>query len=69
MPEALRIRLSREDIDAIHDASPFDPRFPMNFLYNYMGGQKYDLSLTAANNQQYQMGAWIETPPKMPVSI
>jgi hypothetical protein len=64
MPEALHVQLSDEDIDAIHGAAPFDPLFPMNFLFNFMGGQDYSLRLTAAHNQQYQMAAWIDAPPK-----
>lgn len=68
MPDALRIKLSREDIDAIQKAVPFNPLFPVNFLFNYRGDQDYNLSLTAANNQQYQMAAWIDAPPKQPVS-
>ncbi|VUC30965.1 unnamed protein product, partial [Clonostachys rosea] len=68
MPDALGVVLSASDVDAIHEASPFDPGFPMKFLYNYKGGQQYNLQLTAANNQHYQMGAWIDTPPKPLVS-
>ncbi|KPM46423.1 Norsolorinic acid reductase A [Neonectria ditissima] len=69
MPEAVRVCLSKDDVDAIHQVSRFDPGFPMNFLFNYKGGQEYNLGLTAANNQQYQMGAWIHAPPKQPVSL
>lgn len=64
MPEALRISLSREDIDEIHEASTFDPLFPMSFLYNFRGDQPYDLTMTPSKNQQYQMAAWIDAPPK-----
>jgi hypothetical protein len=68
MPDALGIKLSKEDIEAIQGAVPFDPLFPMNFLFNFRGDQKYNLGLTAAHNQQYQMAAWIDAPPKNPVS-
>ncbi|KAH9236341.1 hypothetical protein K456DRAFT_1723083 [Colletotrichum gloeosporioides 23] len=64
IPEAIGIELSKADIDLIHEASPFDPRFPMNFAFGYMKGGKYDLSLTAADNQQYTIAAWIDAPPK-----
>lgn len=67
MPDALRIKLTREDINEIHQASPYNPGFPMSFLYNFMGGQEYNLQLTPANNQQYQMGAYIDAPPKAQV--
>ncbi|OIW29029.1 Aldo/keto reductase [Coniochaeta ligniaria NRRL 30616] len=66
MPEALRIELSRDDIRSIHGAARFEPQFPMSFLFNYKHNQDYDLSLTAADNQQYQMAAWIDAPPKQP---
>jgi hypothetical protein len=68
MPEALRIKLSKEDIDAIHNAIPFHPLFPVNFLFNFRGDQEFNLSLNAEHNQQYQMAAWINAPPKRPVS-
>ena len=68
MPEALRINLSKDEIEAIQSAVPFNPLFPVNFLFNFRNDQNYNLSLTAANNQQYQMAAWINAPPKQPVS-
>ncbi|KAM6511117.1 hypothetical protein FALCPG4_016119 [Fusarium falciforme] len=64
MSDALRVELSREDIDAIHEAAPYDPGFPMSFYFSWTKPQKYDLSLTAANHNQIQMGAWIDVPPK-----
>jgi hypothetical protein len=67
MPDACRVKLSKADITAIHKANPLDPGFPMNFLYNFMGGQEYSTALNASNNQQYQMAAWIQAPPKQPV--
>lgn len=69
MPDALRVKLSKDDIRAIHEAAPFNPLFPMKFLFNFKGDQGYSLSLTAANNQQYQMAAWIDAPPKSSVSV
>lgn len=33
MPAALKVELSREDIAKIHEPSPYDPGFPMNFLF------------------------------------
>ena len=68
IPEALGIKLSKEDIHAIQDATPFNPLFPMNFLFNFKGDQRYNLDLTAADNQQYQMTSWINAPPKPSVS-
>lgn len=68
MPEALRIKLSREEIESIQNAADFNPLFPMNFIFNFKGNQKYSLNFTAAHNQQYQMAAWIDAPPKQAVS-
>jgi hypothetical protein len=69
MPDALGIKLSEEDIKAIQSAVPFNPLFPMSFLFNYKGGQDYNLRHTAQHNQQYQMAAWIDAPPKNLVSL
>jgi hypothetical protein len=68
MADALRLKLSKGEIHTIQAAGDFTPLFPVNFLYNFRGDQAYDLSLTAANNQQYQMAAWIDAPPKQSVS-
>ncbi|GMF69902.1 unnamed protein product [Aspergillus oryzae] len=63
MPDALKVKLSKEEIDDIHAASPYSPGYPMTFT-QYMQPVKYDLSWTPADNQQYQMSAWIDAPPK-----
>ncbi|KAF7627899.1 sterigmatocystin biosynthesis dehydrogenase stcV [Aspergillus flavus] len=63
MPDALKVKLSKEEIDDIHEASPYSPGYPMTFT-QYMQPVKYDLSWTPADNQQYQMSAWIDAPPK-----
>ncbi|KAF4971312.1 hypothetical protein FSARC_1831 [Fusarium sarcochroum] len=63
MPEALRIKLTQEEIDEIYEASPYNPGYPMSFT-QYMKPVKYDLSWTPADHQQYQMAAWIDAPPK-----
>ncbi|KAH7165193.1 NADP-dependent oxidoreductase domain-containing protein [Dactylonectria macrodidyma] len=64
LPDAVRVKLTREDIDAIHEASPYDPGFPMSFLFSYGKHRKYDLSLTAADTESYNMWAWFDAPPK-----
>jgi len=69
MPEAMRISLSKSETDMIQSAYDFDPLFPMSFLFNYRNNQPYSLSLTAADNQQYQMAAWINAPPKQQVCL
>ena len=68
MPEALRIKLTKEEIEAIQNVVPFRPPFPLDMLFEFRGDQKYNSRLTASNNQQYQMSAWIDAPPKQGVS-
>jgi aryl-alcohol dehydrogenase-like predicted oxidoreductase len=63
MVPALGIALSKEEIDEIHRAAPFNPMFPQNFIF---GGQLYSTRLTAADQANYQMAAWIDAPPKNP---
>ena len=43
--EALSIELSDEEIDEIENAAPFDIGFPLNFLFEYGGEQKYSSRL------------------------
>jgi hypothetical protein len=64
MPDALRFRLTEEEVEEIHAAKKFEPLFPMSFVYNYKGGQEYSTSLGVGNNQQYQMTAWVDGPLK-----
>lgn len=64
MPDALRIKLSEQDIQQIHEAAPLNPLFPTNFLFNFRNDQPYNLNMTAAENQQYQMAAVIDAPPR-----
>lgn len=64
MADALSIVLTKEEINTIHEVSDFEPLFPIPFLYNFRRDQPYNLSLTPGNQQQYQMGAWIDAPPK-----
>jgi hypothetical protein len=68
MPAAVSIELSKEEVGRIQDAAVFNPMFPMSFLFQWTGKEKYDLSLTAGDNTQYQMSAWIQAPPKQLVS-
>jgi hypothetical protein len=67
LPEALQIELSKEDVEAIQDAGDYQPQFPMSFLFQWTGEEKYHLGLTPADISQYQMAAWIQAPPKQPV--
>lgn len=61
----LAVRLSDDDVAAIHAASPLNPLFPMDFLFGGLGAhQQFHLGLTAQDNPQYQMAARFENPPK-----
>ncbi|RYO96016.1 hypothetical protein DL764_007553 [Monosporascus ibericus] len=59
LPGALRIKLSKEEIERIHDAAPFNPLFPHTFLF-----EKYNTGRTAADQVNYHMAAWIDAPPR-----
>lgn len=70
MPAALEIHLSREELQEIYQASKFEPLFPMGMLFNFRGDQDYNLGMTTAtHNQQVQMAAWIDAPPKQMVGF
>ncbi|KAL2817941.1 NADP-dependent oxidoreductase domain-containing protein [Aspergillus cavernicola] len=64
MNDAITIKLSPEEIRSIHDAAPFHPLFPINFLFDCEGGKGYNTRLTAADNVPYRMAAWIDAPAK-----
>lgn len=64
LPAALGISLSKEEIDEIHGAAPFNPLFPNTFLFE----KQYNTRLTVADQIHYQMATWLAAPPKKPVS-
>ena len=43
--EALGIELSDEEVDEIDGAAPFEHGFPLNFIFEYGGGPKYDMRM------------------------
>ncbi|KAL2862226.1 aldo/keto reductase [Aspergillus lucknowensis] len=57
--EALGIELSKEDMDEIDTAVPFDPGFPHNFIFP----GKYDLTLTASDVRMTSLSTHIDAPP------
>jgi hypothetical protein len=67
--EALQLELSKEEMDKIDNAIPFDPRFPMNFLYLFGGDRKYDLTLTGSDVYHNRMGTYFESPSHPLVSL
>jgi len=68
MPDALRVKLSKDELDQIYEASPLNPHFPMNFLFHSRGEQAYHLGFNAADCQRDQMAAYINAPPRQLVS-
>lgn len=61
----MSVSLSKEEIDEIHGAAPFNPLFPNTFLFE----KKYDTRLTVADQVHYQMSTWVDAPTKEPVSL
>ncbi|KAL4820984.1 NADP-dependent oxidoreductase domain-containing protein [Aspergillus spinulosporus] len=57
--KALEIELSKEDMDKIDMAVPFDPGFPMSFIFP----GKYDLTLTVADIPLTRKAGHIDAPP------
>ncbi|OGM45126.1 hypothetical protein ABOM_006629 [Aspergillus bombycis] len=64
MPDALRVGLSTEEIDAIQNAAHFSPLFPNHYYFHYENRRGYNLRLTGAGQKNYRSGAWIDTPLK-----
>ncbi|KAL3486621.1 NADP-dependent oxidoreductase domain-containing protein [Aspergillus germanicus] len=64
LADAATIRLSDEEVRSIQDAAPFDPLFPMNFLYAVKDGKGYNTKLTLADHVQCKMAAHLEAPVK-----
>ena len=68
MSSFLEFQLSPLESKRIQTAAKFDPRYPLNFAYQFKGNQEYHLGLTTRHNQQYQMAAYVNAPPKQGVS-
>ena len=61
---ALSLQLSKEEIDEIDAAEPFDVGFPMNFLFGY-GGKTYKTEMGPKDIQLISSNARIESVPKV----
>ncbi|KAJ5812697.1 hypothetical protein N7447_009720 [Penicillium robsamsonii] len=66
LEDGLKIALSKEDLEFIEDAIPFNPLFPMTFLYTFGGDRKYSIGLTPADNFQYRMASFMDSPDHQP---
>ncbi|BCS19335.1 uncharacterized protein APUU_12163A [Aspergillus puulaauensis] len=64
MNDAITTKLSLEEIQSIQKAAPFEPLFPMSFLF---GSKEYSTRLTPADNVQYGMWARFDAPVKRTV--
>jgi hypothetical protein len=64
IPGALTVKLSEDELKQLHDAAPFNPLFPNNYLW----AERYHTRLTSADQMNIQMAAWVDAPPKQPVS-
>jgi hypothetical protein len=64
IPGALSVKLSREEIQQLHDAAPFNPLFPNTFIWE----EKYHTRLTFADQTHMKMGTWVDAPSKQAVS-
>ncbi|KAK9453382.1 hypothetical protein V1511DRAFT_505557 [Dipodascopsis uninucleata] len=58
---SLSVKLTPEDVDKIDSAVPFDPGFPMSFLFRDM---KYDLTLGAHDVWLTKLSAHVDAPPQ-----
>ncbi|KZV69959.1 Aldo/keto reductase [Peniophora sp. CONT] len=65
MNDALRVKLSKEEVAAIHEVSAFVPQFPVSF--NYAAEVRpYSARHTAADVENLRLAAWIDAPAKQP---
>lgn len=61
--EALSLDLTPEEVKEIDDAYPFDAGFPNNFIFEFRGRQKYDISLTSADIGLLKAAVILDVPP------
>lgn len=69
MPDALRVSLTDEEVAKIHDAAPFNPLFPNNFLFPCKDGKGYNTSMRTSDVINWNMVAWIDVPPRQQVCV
>jgi aryl-alcohol dehydrogenase-like predicted oxidoreductase len=59
--EALALELSEADIDEIDGATAFDVGFPMKFIYEFRGAQKYKTTMTGSDVGLLQSAANLDS--------
>lgn len=62
--EALGIELSEAEVDEIDGVVPFDVGFPLNFLFEFIGGRAKTTS-TSADVALLKFSGNLETPPQL----
>ena len=62
--EALGIELSDDEIDEIDGAAPFEHGFPLNFIFEYGGGPKYDMRMGPGDIFLVKSAGALDTVPK-----
>lgn len=61
--EALGLELSAQEVEEIDSAVDFEVGFPMNFLFEFGGGQKYNTNKTSADVGLLAFAGNLEVPP------
>ena len=62
--EALSIELSDKEIDEIDGAAPFEHGFPLNFIFEYGGGPKYDMRMEPGDIFLLKQSSNLDTVPR-----
>lgn len=62
--EALAIELSDEEIEEIEGAAPFDHGFPLNFVFGYGGGPKYNMNMGPGDIFFIKSAGGLDTVPR-----
>lgn len=62
--EALGVELTDAEVDWIEDAVPFDPGFPLNFLFGYGSGKSYRTRMSSSDMGLVKASTALETVPK-----
>lgn len=62
--EALKIELTDQELDEIEAAAPFDHGFPLNFIFEYGGGRKYNTRMGPEDIQFVKVAGGLDTVAK-----
>ena len=62
--EALSVELSDEEIDEIDAAAPFEHGYPLNFIFEYGGGPKYEMRMGPGDIHYLKSCGPLDTVPR-----